>query len=68
MDRSDDWCFRVKDRIIQEEKVGGEGYDILYIPLEIWREKGFQSGLLLRKHTFPFIDIRSLHPRNGMPY
>ena len=27
-DRSDDWCFRVKDGIIQEEKVGGEGDDI----------------------------------------
>ena len=26
--RSDDWCFRVKDGIIQEEKVGGEGDDI----------------------------------------
>ena len=26
-DRSDDWCFRVKDGIIQEEKVGGEGED-----------------------------------------
>lgn len=28
-ERSDDWCFRVnKDRIITEEKVGGEGDDI----------------------------------------
>lgn len=28
-DRSDDWCFRVnKNRIITEEKVGGEGDDI----------------------------------------
>ena len=27
-DRSDDWCFRVKDGIIVEEKVGGEGNDI----------------------------------------
>lgn len=27
-DRSDDWCFKVKDGIIQEEKVGGEGDDI----------------------------------------
>ncbi len=26
--RTDDWCFRVKDGIIQEEKVGGEGDDI----------------------------------------
>ena len=27
-DRSDDWCFKVKDGIIVEEKVGGEGNDI----------------------------------------
>lgn len=27
-ERSDDWCFRVKDRIIVEQKVGGEGDDI----------------------------------------
>lgn len=27
-ERSDDWCFRVKDGIIQEEKVGGQGDDI----------------------------------------
>lgn len=26
--RSDDWCFKVKDGIIVEEKVGGEGDDI----------------------------------------
>lgn len=26
-DRTDDWCFRVKDGIITEEKVGGEGDD-----------------------------------------
>ncbi|MBR0208906.1 MAG: NTP transferase domain-containing protein [Oscillospiraceae bacterium] len=26
--RSDDWCFRVKDGLIMEEKVGGEGEDI----------------------------------------
>ena len=26
--RSDDWCFRVKDGIIVEEKVGGQGDDI----------------------------------------
>lgn len=26
--RSDDWCFKVKDGIILEEKVGGEGDDI----------------------------------------
>lgn len=27
-ERSDDWCFRVKDGVIVEEKVGGEGADI----------------------------------------
>lgn len=27
-ERSDDWCFRVKDGVITEEKVGGEGSDI----------------------------------------
>ncbi len=27
-ERSDDWCFKVKDGIIVEEKVGGEGDDI----------------------------------------
>lgn len=27
-ERSDDWCFRVEDGIIKEEKVGGEGDDI----------------------------------------
>ncbi|WP_288175086.1 sugar phosphate nucleotidyltransferase [Sporofaciens musculi] len=27
-ERSDDWCFRVKDGIIQEQQVGGEGDDI----------------------------------------
>ena len=26
--RSDDWCFRVRDGVIAEEKVGGEGDDI----------------------------------------
>lgn len=26
--RTDDWCFRVKDGIIQEEMIGGEGDDI----------------------------------------
>ncbi len=27
-DRSDDWCFKVKDGVIVEEKVGGQGDDI----------------------------------------
>jgi len=38
-DRSDDWCFRVKDRIIQEEKVGGEGDDIWQmVGISYWNE------------------------------
>ena len=38
-DRSDDWCFRVKDGIIQEEKVGGEGKDIWQmVGISYWNE------------------------------
>ena len=38
-DRSDDWCFRVKDGIIQEEKVGGEGNDIWQmVGISYWNE------------------------------
>ena len=38
-DRSDDWCFRVKDGIIQEEKVGGEGEDIWQmVGISYWNE------------------------------
>ena len=38
-DRSDDWCFRVKDGIIQEEKVGGEGSDIWQmVGISYWDE------------------------------
>jgi CTP:phosphocholine cytidylyltransferase-like protein len=38
-DRSDDWCFRVKDGIIQEEKVGGEGNDIWQmVGISYWDE------------------------------
>ena len=38
-DRSDDWCFRVKDGIIQEEKVGGEGPDIWQmVGISYWNE------------------------------
>ena len=37
--RSDDWCFRVKDGIIQEEKVGGEGDDIWQmVGISYWNE------------------------------
>ncbi len=28
MKRSDDWCFRVKDRVIVDEQIGGEGDNI----------------------------------------
>ncbi|MBR0086888.1 MAG: winged helix-turn-helix transcriptional regulator [Lachnospiraceae bacterium] len=38
-DRSDDWCFRVKDGVIQEEKVGGEGPDIWQmVGISYWNE------------------------------
>ena len=38
-DRSDDWCFRVKDGIIVEEKVGGEGNDIWQmVGISYWNE------------------------------
>ena len=38
-DRSDDWCFRVKDGIIVEEKVGGEGRDIWQmVGISYWNE------------------------------
>ena len=37
--RSDDWCFRVKDGIIVEEKVGGEGDDIWQmVGISYWNE------------------------------
>ena len=38
-DRSDDWCFRVKDGVIVEEKVGGEGGDIWQmVGISYWNE------------------------------
>lgn len=38
-DRSDDWCFRVKDGVIVEEKVGGEGDDIWQmVGISYWNE------------------------------
>ena len=38
--RSDDWCFRVKDRVIVEEKVGGEGDDIWQmVGISYWNEE-----------------------------
>ncbi len=37
--RSDDWCFKVKDGIIQEETVGGEGEDIWQmVGISYWNE------------------------------
>ena len=37
--RSDDWCFRVKDGIIVEEKVGGEGDDVWQmVGISYWNE------------------------------
>lgn len=38
-ERSDDWCFRVKGGVIQEEKVGGEGDDIWQmVGISYWNE------------------------------
>ena len=38
-ERSDDWCFRVEDGIIKEEKVGGEGEDIWQmVGISYWNE------------------------------
>ena len=38
-ERTDDWCFRVKNGIIQEEKVGGEGSDIWQmVGISYWNE------------------------------
>lgn len=37
--RTDDWCFRVKDGVIVEEKVGGEGDDIWQmVGISYWNE------------------------------
>ena len=39
-DRSDDWCFRVKDGIIVEEKVGGQGDDIWQmVGISYWNDE-----------------------------
>ena len=39
-ERSDDWCFRVKDGVIVEEKVGGEGDDIWQmVGISYWNEE-----------------------------
>ena len=38
-ERSDDWCFKVKDGIIVDEKVGGEGDDIWQmVGISYWNE------------------------------
>lgn len=38
-DRSDDWCFRVKDGVIAEEMIGGEGDDIWQmVGISYWNE------------------------------
>lgn len=38
-ERSDDWCFKVKDGVIIEEKVGGEGDDIWQmVGISYWNE------------------------------
>ena len=38
-DRTDDWCFKVKDGVIVDEKVGGEGADIWQmVGISYWNE------------------------------
>lgn len=38
-DRTDDWCFKVKDGVIREETVGGEGDDIWQmVGISYWNE------------------------------
>ena len=38
-ERSDDWCFRVEDGVLKEEKVGGEGDDIWQmVGISYWNE------------------------------
>lgn len=38
--RSDDWCFKVKDGVIVEEQVGGEGDDIWQmVGISYWNEE-----------------------------
>lgn len=42
--RSDDWCFKVKDGVIIEEKVGGEGDDIWQmVGISYWNETDGQK-------------------------
>lgn len=39
-ERTDDWCFRVKDGIIVEEKVGGQGNDLWQmVGISYWNEE-----------------------------
>lgn len=47
-ERSDDWCFRVKDGIIVEEMVGGEGEDVWQmVGISYWNE---EDGHKLSQH------------------
>ncbi len=43
-ERSDDWCFRVKDGVIVEETVGGEGDDVWQmVGISYWNETDGQK-------------------------
>ena len=56
-DRTDDWCFRVKDGIIMEEKVGGEGPDIWQmVGISFWND---EDGKKLEK------DIQEVYTSPG---
>ena len=42
--RTDDWCFRVRDRIITGEMLGGEGDDIWQmVGISYWNEEDGQK-------------------------
>lgn len=56
-ERSDDWCFRVKNGIIQEEKVGGEGNDI-------WQMVGISYWNEIDGHKLP-MDIQNVYQSPG---
>jgi len=46
-DRTDDWCFKVKDGVIKEQLVGGEGSDIYQmVGISYWNK---EDGLKLSK-------------------
>lgn len=44
MQRSDDWCFKVKNGMIVEQEIGGEGDDIWQmVGISYWNEEDGQK-------------------------